>query len=200
MKMKILLISVMSMLSFAVAALTAKEKSTSEEFVQEFKKYTQFQQLSAAFTQEKHLQELSTPLISKGQMSVDRKAKVIRWEIQQPAKLKVTIDSKQIEMESGEGKEKQKQVFLLDQISKDTQNWKDLSTWTDFNPDNIVQQYQVKKLGAKEFELIAKDGDKSPFKKLKIIASGTGYVSEVLIDEKSGDSLKIKFAAPKIKK
>lgn len=170
------------------------------EFISRFKNYTSFKELKVKFRQQKHIQELDSVLKAEGSLTVNRPQNRVRWEVTRPGFVAVEIQKDhQIVMESGTGKDRKTQVFDMKKMEKESKPLKNLSVWMDFNPQKIVESFQVFKVGETQFQFKPKAMDGAPFKMLTVKVSKKGYLQQMEMVENSDDKLVFDFDTPVIR-
>ncbi len=152
---------------------------------------------SADFTQTKKLVALGMELKGKGQLQVFEDKSII-WQINEPAPMNVRIDAKEIVIKTVVSGKEQKQVFSLtegiagNQIAASVKPFLDLFSGSSAG---LHERFSIAKAGT-GFSLTPKE--QLPIKTLELTPDSAGtYMEQVIIHEKSGDSITYLFSKPK---
>lgn len=170
----------------------------SQELSQLLVPYAQIQKISADFKQKKNLKDLKVELLSSGSMSFERPQN-IRWTIQKPSPLEVTIDNEKISMTTQNGDKPV--VIPFSQIGKN-QNTSGLSLmipWLAGDAEQILKSFEVTKENDQTFLLVPRSST-SLFRQIQIKTAKSGWMEMLVLNETSGDSIEIQFKAVKIAK
>jgi len=181
----------------AQLGLAQKQADSTSELDILLSKYNGLGDFSAGFAQIKKLVALGMELKGRGQLKVFEDKSVI-WEILEPAPMNIRIDSKEIVITTKVSGKEQKQVFSLtegiagNQIAMSVKPFLDLFSGSS---SALHERFAITKSGL-GYSLTPKD--QMPIKTLELIPDSSGtYVEQVLIHEKSGDSIAYLFTKPK---
>ncbi len=161
--------------------------------------YQSITKLKARFKERKTLKDLSYPLLSEGLLTVQRPDRVV-WEITKPSPLVVTLDRKELSIESGAGKTKKREAIAVEGNDKAAESLKGLVAWLRLDPTALLEEYRIYSLGNHEYEMVPKRAGATPFDSLTMTLKEGAHLEALSIREKSGDSIVINFERPEIER
>ncbi len=156
-------------------------------------KYRDIVTLESKFTQIKKLVDTEITLKSEGQLKVIAPDTIV-WQIDKPSRIVVTLRTKEIQIESGEGSSKSIQKFKRNEKSKSEAFEKDIQAlmmWLKFDPHALISDYKITQSSSEVFAFEPKH--LMIFKHIELHLASSGYVREMLLTENSGDTLDIFF-------
>ncbi|MEQ1876501.1 MAG: hypothetical protein ABL958_07635, partial [Bdellovibrionia bacterium] len=106
------------------------------------------------------------------------------------------MNDRELKMSSG-GTE---QVLKLSQLGgqKESQSLARLIAWLELDAEKISQRYNVFESGKSGLRFKPKDAAMDPFSDLELTLDGSGFLTGLKINERSGDRLEIDFGRPVI--
>lgn len=173
---------------------------TEKELADSLRMYQSIASLDVTFKQTKILKNLDLQLKSEGRLQIFRTQHRIIWQIFKPSPVVVQLDQKEIRIESGVGKDLQKQVFKISDAPSDkaTQSIRSLVTWLNLDATALAEQYSIFALKTKAYRFIPKEKSISPFQGLDMYLAEDGQLNRLVMNELSGDSLDIEFGKPRL--
>lgn len=182
----------------ARAAAPARTRVTKASLGKLLAYYQSITTLSTRFKETKRLGDLALELTSEGTLTVHRPERVV-WEIVKPSPVVVTLDRKQIRVETGTGASKKVETVSVDAGGeKASLSLRNLVAWLKLDPEELSARYEIFAVGEHDYEFVPKDKTSTPFESLTMTMKQEGYVEKLLIREKAGDSIAIAFEKPRI--
>ena len=181
--------------------LNAAQGLSENELSQALRFYHSLSDLQVSFEQTKSLKDLQIQLHAKGNMHFHAPDHLV-WKITEPAPVTVTIEKSQMRIESGKGSQATLQTLDLQHLSAtdSSQNLAALRSWLSLDAQQIAKDNVIEKLSAGHFKFtpIESGGKKSLFTDLEMSLGKNGHLEHFIMHERSGDSLDLQFADPKI--
>ncbi len=184
------------LLLLLVSQAPLAEPVSEAQLGQELKAYRDLKELAVTFHQTKHLAEMNLDLRSEGRMALKRPDEVV-WEIQKPSRVTVQINRKEISITSAG----ERQVLKISELSHDNaaRGFGLLMPWLTLDTAALVAQYEITSGADHTFQFVPKQGN-STVVKMRAHLTPAGHLDKLQLFEKSGDTLEILFATPRIKR
>jgi|GEM_PF-6040323 len=173
----------------------APKPMTGAELEKELAQYKNILSLDANFDQVKEIKSLKVKLKSSGTFHLRKAGDIseVEWQVSKPSFLKLKITPASLEIFEEEGKPGRPVVENQEAQAKIL---RPLYAWLSVSSRLISEQYHIFSLGKKSFRLEPKE-ENSPVKALRILLDKQKYVSSVLLEERSGDEIRITFSGTK---
>jgi outer membrane lipoprotein-sorting protein len=163
-----------------------------QELASQLTYYQSIQTLRTKFHEIKTLKEMKLTLESDGELTVIRPSKVI-WKVTRPSPLTVILEESRLQILDSEGKG---ETLAIEGEAK--KSLKSLVAWLKLDPNELFETYQISDLGENKFRFEPKVPAESPLRALVMQIRPKSYVEQLQIEERSGDSLTIRFEKPRI--
>ncbi len=192
-------------LLLAPSLLAAKVETgrplSDQEVADRLRFYERIDRLTAPFKQTKTMKEIGIALDSKGLIEIERPSKV-RWIVEQPSPMTVTVDGKQISLESMSGGEKRKEQWDLASVSDErlSKSLVGMLAWMRLDVATIQSSYTISEMTSGALRAIPRDASAVPFKALVFRIHKDGHLDTLRLEEVSGDEIAIDFGTPRIQK
>ena len=180
------------------SSAAASRPVTREELAKQLTYYQSISELNAKFTETKTLKDMALKLESDGELTVVRPVagtthSQVVWRVIHPSALTVTLSEGSVKIVSGDGKTEN---YAIEGSAKES--LKALVAWLKLDPEELIQSYRISQEadGAYRFE---PKGEASIAAMVMTLQPGS-YLEQLRIEEKSGDSLLIRFQKPTLKK
>jgi outer membrane lipoprotein-sorting protein len=177
---------------FSFSAHAASAPLTRDQLAEQLEAYRSIRTLHAHFHETKHLKDLKIDLTSEGELDLERPTRVV-WRVTSPSPLTVTLEKDKLSITS-DGKREQ---YEMEGRAKES--LKALVAWLELDPDALMANYRVLSLGKDRFRFEPKDTN-APVQSLQMKIRAKGYVERLEIEERSGDSLDIRFDPPRVER
>ncbi len=165
--------------------------------------YQSICRLDTTFSQVKRFKQMAMKLESRGSLHVERPSG-FEWKVTEPSPLSVSLRGGILKITSGVGKSAETQVFKLETFgeanaSRELRSLTSLMAWLSMDAAKLAAVYRVEATGD-DFTFIPKDASASPFVQLNLRLAKSGALERLEIEERSGDSVSLTFAPPKVVK
>ena len=158
------------------------------ELKDRLKVYSALGSFRSQFTQLKKLKEIGVELKSSGTLTVRRPHQVI-WEVKKPSPLTLKMDGKTLTISKG-GNETTTLTGGIKGIDR-------LVAWLRLDAAEISQAYSVSRTPSGDLECRPRKAEShDPLVSIKLHLREDGTLSQLTLDERSGDQLEISFNKP----
>lgn len=182
----------------ALAGSEAPSPVTEGQFAEKLRNYKTIAHLKTKFRQTKSFRNIDMTIKSEGTLELSPPGGVI-WKILKPSYVMVSMNKDQFTMGAGQGSEYSEQTIRLSEVnSSQKKSLAGLVAWLEMNPEKLYAQYEISKTAENSFLFFPKDKKENPFKSLTMTLDNKGNLKQLLIDEVSGDKLKMDFDPPEI--
>lgn len=191
--------------AFAVPALAATASPerllTDKEVAEKLRFYQRIESLRAPFSQTKTMKEIGIALDSRGHLEIERPSKV-RWVVEAPAPMRVTVDGLDVQLESGTGPDKKTERWSLGAVSDEklSRALVGMLAWMRLDVPTLQASYRMSALPDGLLRAVPKDSGAVPFKALVFRVHRDGHLESLRLEEASGDEISIEFGKPVLKK
>ncbi len=184
---------------FFLSVLFAQVPLNTEELSKKLQFYTPIETLQATFKQTKHLKEMGMKLESEGELKVHRPDRVV-WQITKPGRVQLTLQGSDVILETGEGKEYKVDRFSLNSPMKKeiSQGLLSMMAWLKLDIPMIQNSFTVSSIEGGGFRCEPKDKKAALFASLDFYVHSKGHLEQLILNEKSGDRIEIRFQAPQV--
>lgn len=168
---------------------------TRDQLAQELRYYQKIATLHTRFHETKTLKDMGMKLESDGELTVVRptgtQASKVTWKVVHPSPLTVILEEGKLQIQAGDGKSEN---YSLEGSARES--LKALVAWLKLDPDELMQSYKISKAegGGWLFEPKAE----APITSMQMELKPGSYLQRLVIQEKSGDTLQIRFEKPQI--
>jgi len=175
-------------------ALADAAPISEKELSEQLKFYQSVEELTAGFTQTKHLSEMNLDLKSEGHLSFKKPDKVI-WEVVRPSPVTVKLSKEDIQITTAS----ETHTYKVQEISQDhvAKGLGLLWPWLTFDVHALSEQYKMSKLSDRSFQFEPKSAG-LPVTKIQASLTKEGHLDRLKLFENSGDWMEIQFGNPKI--
>lgn len=156
--------------------------------------YQSIEKLQARFHQTKTLKDLNVRLQSEGELTLAKPDTVI-WDVRKPSPMKMELTAGEARLTTATGTQ-----TLKADAGPQAENMKNLSAWLKLDADALAKNYSVEAAGKNAFRFKARDQKQSPFLGLDLTLAPDGHVQRLVLAERSGDEIDIKFDPPHVLK
>ena len=194
--MRRIVIGILLAAALPAAGLEESKAVGPERLADILKQYRSIEAISATFKQKKTFQDIKMELKSEGRFEISRPNKTVLWEVSVPSRLQVVMNEKELRLASDDST----QVLKLSEIGGDkaSRSLGALVAWLELDASKLAGQYTINEITATRFRFTPKDKVASIFLELDMWLDKQGYLTRLVINEKSGDRLDIEFGPPKL--
>ncbi|HEX4924914.1 MAG TPA: outer membrane lipoprotein carrier protein LolA [Bdellovibrionales bacterium] len=172
---------------------------SAEALAEKLKQYETIDSLEATFKQSKRFKDLTIELKSDGRIKLERKKRIVVWEVLRPSPLKATLLQDELRLESGEGASRVEQTIKTANVGKKAASGLTmLVAWLELDAVRLSKDYDVARAADGRFLFTPKAKQENPFERLEMWLDSKGFMSKLKVLETSGDQFQIEFSAPKI--
>jgi len=195
------LVATSGFLSLAPLKAETGRQLSDKEVADKLRFYERIDRLSAPFKQTKTLKEIGIALDSKGRIEIERPSKV-RWIVEQPSPITVTVDGKKVSLESESGSEKKKEQWDLGSVSDErlSKALVGMLAWMRLDVATIQSSYTITEMAGGALRAVPRDTSAVPFKALVFRIHKDGHLDSLRLEEVSGDEIAIDFGTPRFQR
>lgn len=158
------------------------------ELKEHLKLYSSMGSFRSHFIQVKKLKEVELELKSSGTLTVRRPREVI-WEVKKPAALTLKMDGKNLTLRTANSE--------TTALTAGFKGLDKLVAWLKLDAAEIAREYHVSREPSGELNCRPRKAESNdPFVSMKLRLRTDGSLSQLLLDERSGDQLDISFTKP----
>ena len=181
-----LFLAAMAFANLTAPALAASHKGDKPALREEL---ADFEVLSGRFEQTKTIAEVELTLQTSGSFEVHKKTSIVHWNIEKPKNSTICIDKEGVAIRGG-GTTKS---FKFSEVGNDVgRQVAQLTQLMSMDRPALEKEFNIKKEGSL-YKLTPKE-KAAMFSSAEISVGARGLVERVVLKEKSGDSLDIRFS------
>jgi len=185
-----------------LSAHAAEPEVTQVDLARALAFYRNVKSLEVGFEQRKMLKSIGMNIDSSGVLRIDRKPPKIVWTIHKPAPLQVVLTEQEIRITSDYGKPHAHVQVIRTQDAAAGENKKmsAMYSWLRLDAAALHREYRVIKKADAVYRFTPRQSKDSPFTAMIMHLGVKGVLKGLRLEERSGDSIQINFAEPKVEK